>query len=97
MNPGGTTLVLMTLDNSYRYGIRYMSKSGGTQTEIIPHSNNYLCWPNGWLDEETIIYTYRQPNNSESKFDLYLINLDGSNARNISNMPNANITNAILK
>ncbi len=96
MNPGGTTIVFATLDNSGRRGIRHMPKIGGTQTDIIPHSNNQICWPNGWLDEETIIYTYR-PNTSETKFDLYLIDIDGNNATNISNMPDINIRDAIIR
>lgn len=96
MNPAASTIVFGTLDNSGRYGIRHMPKTGGTQSVIIPHSTNHICWPNGWLDESTIIYTNR-PNSSGAKFDLYLIDLDGSNERNISNNPNANLRDAILR
>ncbi len=95
LSPDGTTLVFETLDNSGRRGIRYMPKYGGEQTVIIPHSRENVCWPDGWVDNETIIYAHR-PNISGTKLDLYLIGIDGSNAINLSNQPDANIRDAIL-
>lgn len=93
ISPDGSIMVIQTLDNSGRQGIRSMPSQGGQQIVLIEHSTTNRTYPNDWIDQNTILYTYRT-NSSNDTFDLYLMDKDGSNKRNISKQPDFNVTNA---